>query len=285
MEEYARGISIDMKLALDVYTGVYGIQKQIHRKKKTEVSVYLDMRIKNKYKVEVPLIVWKLLVDLLSQSAIAFLVSNKPNMTDEEKARFVTICKSVCNELGDEFKPDYYIVCCTYEDFIRHIKFLPVQLRNPKLLKNTVPLAKRSVPIRSAGSSTSAGAVTSVLTEAQSTATSHAIVTEKAKRTDATKTDLKKDADAKEDISLEQHSPVGSVSKLHESPTQPKPQIEVTSKAAATSTVDSSSPKELTPIQNEEKSEVKVKQMSDANKDVQSSSLDSTNFLTRDSLF
>lgn len=145
MQSYGHSIAADMNVTLDVYTGVYGSQKQISLKGK-ELILYLDMRIENKYKAQVPLMLWKLLIDPLTKSALALLVSNKLKMTNEDKDRFANICKSVCNKLGDEFKSDR-IACCTFEDFSKHIKFLPKLPHYPELLMNTVPLAKRSVRI------------------------------------------------------------------------------------------------------------------------------------------
>lgn len=108
------------------------------------LQVFLDVE---KERIEVPLIMWKLVIDTATNDTVAFFVSNDTKMKEEERARFETICNSVCDELGYNFVQDVKsgcTICCKYEDFVKHIKFIPVQLNKSNLLKNPVHIAKRN---------------------------------------------------------------------------------------------------------------------------------------------
>lgn len=137
MEKLVRDVSTQMGKVLRVFTGTYGI---LNKKTKTGkmLDVYLDPIGK---RIEVPLIVWKLVVDVKTNDSVAFFSSNDIDMDEEEKSIFSTICDSVCDELAYYFNEDAkagYTICCNYQDFIKHIQFLPFKLANSNLLKNPV---------------------------------------------------------------------------------------------------------------------------------------------------
>lgn len=142
VERYAQNSSVDMGIALKVYTGSYGFLKKPYLHPSVDVGVTLNVGADG---IEVPLIVWKLLIHPESNSAVSFFLSNKASMSADEKRLFPTICNSVCGQLGDEIQTNSEIVCCTYEDFKKHITFLPEEIglrSHPNLLKNTALLAK-----------------------------------------------------------------------------------------------------------------------------------------------
>lgn len=134
-----------MERALQIFTGVYGILK----KKNTAgqlTEVYLDA---DKHRVEVPLAVWKLVVDKKTNDSVAFFTSNDIDMDDDEQKTFLTICDSICDELAYDFNPSPkagFTICCKYEDFVKHIKFIPFELKETNLLTNPVHIAKKNDP-------------------------------------------------------------------------------------------------------------------------------------------
>ncbi|XP_055310967.1 uncharacterized protein LOC129573861 [Sitodiplosis mosellana] len=123
VEAYGRSLSIEMKETMHIHTGVYGILKK--KTKKGEMkNVYLDLV---NQKIEVPLVVWKLVTHAKTQATIAFFTSNDTDMDEKEIKRFSTLCNSVCDEFGYKFNNENvsagYTLCCSYEDFAKHIKF------------------------------------------------------------------------------------------------------------------------------------------------------------------
>lgn len=136
-----------MNKILRVFTGVYGI---LMKKDKTGemVELYLDHPMGSERKrIEVPLIIWKLVIDTKTNDSVAFFTSNDTDMDEKQVNLFSTLCPSVCDQLGYNFKqiPKSGItLCCKYEDFAKHIKYLPIQLHKSNLLKNTVHIDKLS---------------------------------------------------------------------------------------------------------------------------------------------
>lgn len=129
-----------MNKVLRIYTGVYGILRK-ENKKGVMTDVYMDTP-DSKQKtgaIEVPLAVWKLVIDVKTNDSVAFFTSNDSDMDEEEIAHFSTICPSVCDEFGYKFKAEPksgITVCCRYKDFVRHIRYLPINLTKSNLLKN-----------------------------------------------------------------------------------------------------------------------------------------------------
>lgn len=110
------------------------------------VELYLDHPMGSERKrIEVPLVIWKLVIDQKTNDSVAFFTSNDNDMNEKQVAQFQTLCPSVCDELGYNFKEEPksgITLCCKYEDFEKHIKFLPIHLSHSNLLKNTVRLEK-----------------------------------------------------------------------------------------------------------------------------------------------
>lgn len=135
MEDFVRMISIEMQKKLRIFTGVYGVlQKKDKSGKMTDI--YLDT---DNNRIEVPLIVWKLVIDPKTNDSVAFFTSNDTDMDEKEIQLFSSMCNSVCDQLGYNFNTEAkagYTLCCPYEDFAKYIKFVPVQLKDSKLLKN-----------------------------------------------------------------------------------------------------------------------------------------------------
>lgn len=134
-----------MGTILRVFTGVYGILTKPDKDGKL-TEVYLDDPVgSDKPRIEVPLVVWKLVIDTKTNDSVAFFTSNDTDMDDKQVKMFKTLCDSVCDQLGYNFKEDPksgVTLCCRYDDFVKHIKYLPIQLSNSNLLKNTVRLDK-----------------------------------------------------------------------------------------------------------------------------------------------
>lgn len=143
MEALVRAISLQMDKVLRIFTGVYGnLAKQ--EKKGEMIDLYLDYS-GSKKSIEVPLIIWKLVIDTKTNDSVAFFTSNDTDMDENQVAHFSTLCNSVCDQLGYNFKslPKSGItLCCPFDEFIKHIRYLPIKLKKSKLLKNTVRLAK-----------------------------------------------------------------------------------------------------------------------------------------------
>lgn len=143
-----RKISIQLAKTLKIFTGVYGILKKNNTAGQL-TEVYLD---NENHRVEVPLAVWKLVVDQATNDSVAFFTSNDIDMNEEQQQEFSTICNSVCDELSYDFNPAPkagYTVCCKYEDFAKHIKFIPFELEKTNLLTNPVHIELKSNPPRS----------------------------------------------------------------------------------------------------------------------------------------
>lgn len=135
-----------MDKILRVFTGVYGILAK-KDKQGQMTDLYLEYSMGNKKKgIEVPLIVWKLVIDTKTNDSVAFFTSNDTDMDEDQVAHFSTLCNSVCDELGYNFKTEPksgITLCCPYDEFAKHIQYLPIKLKkSSKLLKNTVRLAK-----------------------------------------------------------------------------------------------------------------------------------------------
>lgn len=139
---------------------MYGI---LERKDKTGkmTELYLDWSPStDRTRIEVPLVLWKLVIDEDTNESVAFFTSNDTDMDEKQIQLFSTLCNSVCDELMYDFNTDPkagYTLCCTYDEFAKHIQFLPVKLTKTKLLKNEKhiekKMAKKSKPSkRSKGS-------------------------------------------------------------------------------------------------------------------------------------
>lgn len=143
MEALVRAISLRMNKVLRVFTGVYGILAK-NDKKGQMTDLYLDYS-GGTNTIEVPLIIWKLVIDTETNESVAFVTSNDTDMDEDEVAHFSTICNSVCDQLGYNLKSgpkSGVTLCCQYDEFVKHIRYLPIKLKKSKLLKNTVRLAK-----------------------------------------------------------------------------------------------------------------------------------------------
>lgn len=147
LEDLVRAISRQMGKVLRVFTGVYGILMKPDKDGKM-IEVYLDDPVgSEKRQIEVPLTVWKLVIDTKTNDSVAFFTSNDTDMDEKQVKAFKTLCDSVCDQLGYNFKEDPksgVTLCCRYDDFAKHIKYLPIQLTKSNLLKNTVRLEKMS---------------------------------------------------------------------------------------------------------------------------------------------
>lgn len=149
-----------MGKVLRVFTGVYGI---LMKKDKDGdlVELYLDHPMGSEQKrIEVPLVIWKLVIDQKTNDSVAFFTSNDNDMDEKQVAQFQTLCPSVCDELGYNFKEEPksgITLCCKYDDFAKHIKFLPIELHNSNLLKNTVRLEKLNAKSSKSSSRKSSG--------------------------------------------------------------------------------------------------------------------------------
>lgn len=146
MEGLVRAISKQMEKVLRVFTGVYGILAK-KDKKGQMTDLYLDYSMGNKKKgIEVPLIIWKLVIDTKTNDSVAFFTSNDTDMDEDQVAHFSTLCNSVCDKLGYNLRTEPksgITLCCTYDEFAKHIQYLPIKLKkSSKLLKNEVHLAK-----------------------------------------------------------------------------------------------------------------------------------------------
>lgn len=135
-----------MEEVLRVFTGVYGILAK-KDKKGQMTDLYLEYSMNNKKKgIEVPLIIWKLVIDTKTNDSVAFFTSNDTDMDEDQVAHFSTLCNSVCDELGYNLRTEAksgITLCCPYNEFVKHIQYLPIKLKkSSKLLKNTVHLAK-----------------------------------------------------------------------------------------------------------------------------------------------
>ncbi|XP_031636652.1 uncharacterized protein LOC116349388 [Contarinia nasturtii] len=141
LEDLVRDLSTQMGKVLRVFTGVYGILKKKTLKGQM-MDVYLDP--KNE-RIEVPQIVFKLVVDQKTNDSVAFFTSNDTEMDEQQQNHFATICKSVCDEIAANFNPDVkagLTVCCRYEDFAKHIQFIPFKLSKSNLLKNPIRIER-----------------------------------------------------------------------------------------------------------------------------------------------
>lgn len=145
MESLLRAMSTQMKKVLRVFTGVYGIIAK-RDKKGNMTDLYLHSSDDNRTNgIEVPLIIWKLVIDVKTKESVAFFTSNETDMDKKQVELFSTLCHSVCDEFGYRFnsEPSSGItLCCEYQDFIQHIRYLPVKLNTSKLLKNTSSFGK-----------------------------------------------------------------------------------------------------------------------------------------------
>lgn len=146
LEGLIRAIAIQMNKILRVFTGVYGILTKPDRDG-VPTELYLDFLINSdKKRIEIPLIIWKLVIDEKTNEAVAFFTSNDTDMDEKDVARFNTLCDSVCDELGYDFKKEPksgITLCCRIDEFFKHIRYLPIKpKKTTKLLKNTVRLEK-----------------------------------------------------------------------------------------------------------------------------------------------
>ena len=139
VEYYTRLISIELKVRVRIFTGNFGVLKK-KTKKGPMSDVYLDY---TNGRIAVPLLVWKLVINVGTHASIAFLTSNDPAMSKKEVNEFSALCDSKCDKLGYSFKkalPAGCTLCCSYEEFAKHVKFLPIQLKKKSaLLANPKP--------------------------------------------------------------------------------------------------------------------------------------------------
>lgn len=146
LESLIRAISIKMNKVLRIFTGVYGILRKKNKKRQL-TDLYLDVSDDNNkvHSIEVPLIIWKLVIDVKTNDSVAFFTSNDTDMDEDQIAHFSTLCKCVCDEFGYQFKSEPksgITICCKYNDFIRHIQYLPIDLKKSNLLKNEARVGK-----------------------------------------------------------------------------------------------------------------------------------------------
>lgn len=145
LESLLRGISIKMNKVLRIFTGVYGQLAKRDRKGRMS-GLYLDSFDSSKPGIEVPLIIWKLVIDTKTNDSIAFFTSNDTDMNKKEVAYFSTLCHSVCDKLGYNFNTvakSGITLCCSYNEFIKHIRHLPIKLKSSNLLENTIRLSTK----------------------------------------------------------------------------------------------------------------------------------------------
>lgn len=134
-----------MKKVFRLFTGVYGVLEKKDKTGKLN-ELYLHPSIGNGGQgVEVPLIIWKLVIDVKTNHSVAFFTSNDTDMNKKQAAYFSTLCRSVCNKFGYGFNAAIksgVTLCCEYRDFVRHIRYLPVNLKNSTLLINESSFGK-----------------------------------------------------------------------------------------------------------------------------------------------
>lgn len=137
-----RGIARDMNIKLQVITGINNILKKPDLTGKM-TDIFLDMgdsENPNRRRFAVPAEAYKLVIDTKTNASVAFITSFDKDLNKTGMIRLANSCGVVCNELGYYFEPNPsagYTVCCTYEEFRKHIRMtLPIDQVKNTLLTN-----------------------------------------------------------------------------------------------------------------------------------------------------